>query len=285
MRALEPEVTNAVWAAVEALIPKREDNHPLGCHRPRIPDRICFRGILIRLVTGCSWQDTEQLLDRAVSDTTLRTRRDEWIKAGVFDLIEAEALAAYDRIVGFDLTEVSVDGSQHKAPLGGEGTGKNPCDRAKSGWKWSLAVDGAGIPVGWATNGANRHDTILFEPTLQAAQSRGLLPDIETLHLDRAYDNNRVSELCRALGITDVICARKRPPGQANHTKLATPLGMRWTVERTNSWLSNYGQLRRNTDRHTHHRHAQLQLAITLIITSKLIDWRNRWSPNSVPIR
>ena len=285
MRALEPEVTNAVWAAVEALIPKREDNHPLGCHRPRIPDRICFRGILIRLVTGCSWQDTEQLLDRAVSDTTLRTRRDEWIKAGVFDLIEAEALAAYDRIVGFDLTEVSVDGSQHKAPLGGEGTGKNPCDRAKSGWKWSLAVDGAGIPVGWATNGANRHDTILFEPTLQAAQNRGLLPDIETLHLDRAYDNNRVSELCRALGITDVICARKRPPGQANHTKLATPLGMRWTVERTNSWLSNYGQLRRNTDRHTHHRHAQLQLAITLIITSKLIDWRNRWSPNSVPIR
>ena len=139
--------------------------------------------------------------------------------------------------------------------------------------------------LGWATNGANRHDTILFEPTLQAAQNRGLLPDIETLHLDRAYDNNRVSELCRALGITDVICARKRPPGQANHTKLATPLGMRWTVERTNSWLSNYGQLRRNTDRHTHHRHAQLQLAITLIITSKLIDWRNRWSPNSVPIR
>ena len=285
MRALEPEVTNAVWAAIEALIPKREDNHPLGCHRPRIPDRICFRGILIRLVTGCSWQDTEQLLDRAVSDTTLRARRDEWIKAGVFDLIEAEALAAYDRIVGLDLTEVSVDGSQHKAPLGGEGTGKNPCDRAKSGWKWSLAVDRAGIPVGWATNGANRHDTILFEPTLQAAQNRGLLPDIETLHLDRAYDNNRISELCRALGITDVICARKRPPGQANHTKLATPLGMRWTVERTNSWLSNYGQLRRNTDRHTHHRHAQLQLAITLIITSKLIDWRNRWSPNSVPIR
>ena len=285
MRALEPEVINAVWAAVEALIPKRENTHPLGCHRRRIPDRICFRGILIRLVTGCSWQTTEQLLDRAVSDTTLRSRRDEWIQAGVFDLIEAEALAAYDRIVGFDLSEVSVDGSQHKAPAGGEGTGKNPCDRAKLGWKWSLAVDKAGIPVGWATDGANRHDTILFEPTLQAVHARGLLPDIETLHLDRGYDNKRVSELCQALGITDVICARKRPPGQANHTKVATPLGMRWTVERTNSWLSNYGQLRRNTDRHTHHRHAQLQLAITLIITIKLIDWRNRWSPNSVPIR
>ena len=37
------------------------------------------------------------------------------------------------------------------------------------------------------------------------------------------------------------------PSREANHTKLPTPLGMRWTVERTNSWLSNYGQLRRNT--------------------------------------
>lgn len=26
------------------------------------------------------------------------------------------------------------------------------------------------------------------------------------------------------------------------------PMGLRWPVERTNSWLSNYGQMRRNTD-------------------------------------
>ncbi len=51
----------------------------------------------------------------------------------------------------------------------------------------------------------------------------------------------------------------------------------RWPIERTNSWLSNSGQLRRNTDRTTIHRHAPLALAITL--TAKLIDWRDRWSP------
>jgi len=60
---------------------------------------------------------------------------------------------------------------------------------------------------------------------------------------------------------------------------------MRWPIERTNSWLSNYGQLRRNTDRSIIHRLAQLALAITLIITAKLIDWRNKWSPQSRPIR
>ena len=269
MRALEPEVTNAVWAAVKALIPSGEVNHPMGGHRPRIPDEICFRGILVRLVTGCSWVSAEHLLDGAVSDTTLRARRDEWTEAGVFDAVVSEALAAYDRVVGLDLSDVSVDGSQHKAPCGGEGTGKNPCDRAKSGWKWSLATDANGIPVGWATDGANRHDSILFEPTLDSVAQRGLLFDVETLHLDRAYDSKAVRALCEAVGITDLICAKKRPRGQGNHTKLPTPLGMRWTVERTNSWLSNFGQLRRNTDRRIQHRLAQLCLAIVLIITVK----------------
>ena len=33
------------------------------------------------------------------------------------------------------------------------------------------------------------------------------------------------------------------------------------------------------------HRLAQLALAIALLITAKLIDWRNRWSPNPPPIR
>jgi hypothetical protein len=57
------------------------------------------------------------------------------------------------------------------------------------------------------------------------------------------------------------------------------PLGQRWAIERTNSWLSNFGQLRRNTDRRPQHRLAQLALAIVLLICAKLIDWRNRWNP------
>jgi transposase len=126
MRALDPEVVNAVWAAVEALIPERVNNHPLGCHRRRIPDRVCFEGILIRLATGCSWEDAERLSRTAVSDTTLRERRDEWIAAGVFDALADEALAAYDRVVGVDLSEAAVDGSTHKAPCGARAPGPTP---------------------------------------------------------------------------------------------------------------------------------------------------------------
>lgn len=279
MRAFDPEVGDAVWQALEPLVPVPVDDHPLGCHRPRIPDRVCFQGILIRLVTGCAWVDVEALLDGQVSDTTLRSRRDEWIAAGVFDALIAEALAAYDRIIELDLTEVSLDGSQHKAPCGGEGTGPNPTDRGRSGWKWSIVAGADGIPFGWALDGANRHDMRLLEPTLAAAAQRGLLADIETLHLDRGYDNGVTRALCDRLGLDDLVCARKRPRGVTKQKKKPVPLGMRWPIERTNSWLSNFGQLRRNTDRRTHHRHAQLSLAVALLITAKLIDWRDRWSP------
>ncbi len=55
-------------------------------------------------------------------------------------------------------------------------------------------------------------------------------------------------------------------------------LGQRWPVERTNSWLSNFGQLRRNTDRLSIHRAAALALAIALIITIKLVKWAKRWN-------
>lgn len=279
MRAFDSEVVDAVWAAVEPLLPAvAEDVHPLGCHRARVPDRLCFEGILIRLVTGCAWVDAETLLGKRVSDTTLRARRDAWVTAGVFDALVNEAIAAYDRIIGLDLADCSVDGSQHKAPTGGQGTGPNPVDRGRSGWKWSLFADGNGIPVGWATAGANRNDCVLLAPTLEGVIDRGLLEEIETLHLDRGYDNGNVRHLVSTLGIDDLICSRRRKTGTADGKKLV-PLGMRWPVERTNSWLSNFGQLRRNTDRRITHRLAQLALAVVLLITAKLIDWRARWRP------
>ena len=46
--------------------------------------------------------------------------------AGVFEQLRAEALAAFDRIIGLDLTEAALDGSLHKAPYDGEGTGPSP---------------------------------------------------------------------------------------------------------------------------------------------------------------
>ena len=285
MRALSKAVVDVIWAAVEPLLCRPVDSHPLGCHRPRISDRLCLRGIIIRLVTGCSWQTAEFLLDGEVSDTTLRSRRDEWIRAGVFDRVADEAVAAWDRVMGLRLADVCIDGSTHKAPCGGPGTGKSPVDRRKLGWKWSLAADAAVIPVGWAAAGANRNDIMLFEPTIGEISRRELHHDIDTVHLDRGYIGDRVDQAADKLGITDIVRAPKQQRTGGGAEPKAVPLGLRWTVERTNSWLSNYGQLRRNTDRRPEHRLAQLALAVTLIITVKLIDHHSRWQSHQPPIR
>jgi transposase len=288
MRAFDPEVVDALWAAFEPLVPKPDDRHPLGCHRRRKSDRDCFSLMLVRLVTGCSWEDAERVCGSVVSDTTARERRDEWMAAGVFEAIAAEAIAAYDKIIGLDLEEVCVDGSTHKAPAGGEGSGRSPVDRAKLGWKWSIATDAAGIPIGWAGGGANLHDDSLLGATLDTVEAHGLLGEFGTLHLDRGYDTQWVRAGCAARGLDDLVIAERKRKNRRRGTKpqrVRVPLGLRWPVERTNSWLSNYGQMRRNTDRSTAHRLAQLVLAIALILTAKLIDWRNRWTPDLRPIR
>jgi Transposase DDE domain len=204
--------------------------------------------------------------------------RDEWIDAGLFDALKAEALAAFDRVIGLDLDDVALDGSLHKAPYGGEGTGPNPTDRAKLGWKWSVASERHGIPVGWDIDGANRNGVAMLEPTLTAMAANGLLTEIGTLHLDRGYDSGAVRTGLRDHGVDQFEIQRRgtKVPGVKRQP---LRLGLRWIVEATNTRWSNYGQLRRNTDRRARHRHAALCLATVILIIGRLIDWRNRWNP------
>jgi hypothetical protein len=169
-------------------------------------------------------------------------------------------------------------------PSGGEGTGKNPTDRGTLGWKWSIVTDTNGIPFGFAIDGANRNDSAVLAPTIDDAQGHLLLGAVETIWLDRGDDSEVTRERLAERPINDAVIAKKRKRG-SKAPKTNQPMGLRWPVERTNSWLSNYGQLRRNTDRTTIHRVARLSLAVVFIITAKLIDWRNRWSPGSRPIR
>jgi len=280
MLALEPVVVDAVWQAFAAYLPEQgETDHPLGCHRPRISDRDCFEAILFRLVTGCSW-DVAGRLGKG-SETTLRRRRDEWVACGAYGRLVEEAIDGFDKLVGLDLSDVSLDGSLHKAPCGGEGTGPNPTDRGKTGWKWSLATDTNGVPIGWIVDGANRNDSVLLAPTLDDVAERGLLCDVETLWLDRGYDSGLTRTRLLERDINDAIIAKKRSRGSGGGTK-TQPMGLRWPVERTNSWLSNFGQLRRNTDRFTAHRLAQFALAVALIITVKLVKWAKRWDSMAV---
>jgi hypothetical protein len=37
--ALEPYLIEPIWQQFEALLPERRTDHPLGCHRSRVPER------------------------------------------------------------------------------------------------------------------------------------------------------------------------------------------------------------------------------------------------------
>jgi len=278
MLACDPAVLAAVWKAVEPLIPVPVDTHPLGCHRRRVNNFVAFKGIVHRLVTGCSWDVAGRAM--GTSESTLRRRRTEWLRAGVFGHLAAMALSGYDTMIGLDLSQIAIDTSQHKAPMGGEGTGPSRVDRGKLGWKWSIATDANGIPIAWIAAAGNVHDVKLVDDTLDVLDAHGYEIELEHAHLDRGYDTVAVRQGFAEAGIQAHIVHRARPQmGRKARRRKSNPipLGQRWGVERANSWLSNYGQLRRSTDRHPIHREAALDLVVAFVIAIKLHKWNKRY--------
>ena len=232
MPALPPYIIEPIWEQLVALLPQRETSHPLGCHRPRVPDRVVFEKLVQVLVFGCAY---EKIADGSCSATTLRRRRDEWMEAGAMDALRKMALEAYDRMIGLDLSELAVDCCITKAPCGGEKAGKSPVDRGKRGIKRSVAVDGRGIPLGSVSAPANRHDSPLLGPTLDAARALGLVVKGASVHLDRGYDSFVTRERLEERGMKAEIAKKGQPaPLQA---------GQRWMVERTNSWHNAHKKL------------------------------------------
>ena len=273
MPALPSSLIEPLWDQFAALIPEHLDTHPLGCHNPRIPDRVVFEKLVQVLVLAASY---DKIADTTCSATTIRTRRDEWITAGLFATLEQLCLEAYDQIVGLELSEITIDGCIVKAPCGGQAAGRSPVDRGKLGTKRSLMTDATGIPIGCVIAGANRNDSALLRPTLEclARFDHGLgvgLPPRITVHLDAGYDSTKTRALLTELGCAWVI-SRKGFPLQA---------GRRWVIERTNSWHTRgFKKLAICTERRTQVIEAFIALANAIIITRRLIAhawYTHRW--------
>jgi transposase len=120
-----------LWERIEPLIPEPSDDHPLGCHRPRVPDRNAMDAILLVLRTGMQWNALD--LTGPCSSSSAHRRFQEWVGAGAFHEIWRQGLLEYDKAVGIDWAWLAADGAMTKAPLGGPKTGPNPTDRAKKG--------------------------------------------------------------------------------------------------------------------------------------------------------
>src|ERR671926_2020807 len=152
MPAIPAYIIEPIWQQLSALLARTEADHPLGCHRPRIADRVVFDKLIQVLVFGCGYR---RIADPSCSATTLRRRRDEWISAGVVEQLRLVVLGAYDRLFSLELEQLAVDGCITKAPCGGQVAGPSPVDRRKQGLKRSVAVDAGGIPLAGVPAPAN----------------------------------------------------------------------------------------------------------------------------------
>lgn len=270
MHALDPAVYGPIFETIQHLLPKPKP-HPLGCHRRRVPDQVVFAALLQRLVTGAAWTTIERFLPWKVSDTTLRARRDEWIAAGVFDEVARQARAGYQRLIGFRLDHVSIDGSDKLAPGGGQGAGHGYKLHGRLGWKWCVAVDDDGIPLAVSIGPANRNDYPMMFEVLDQLADADLTRQIDWLHVDRGLNYAETAgRLATEYGIVRLNAPRRNKRDEG--TQPLVGLGKhRWIVESFNSWISNYGQLCRSTDRKTVHRQAAITFAIAIFITHRLI--------------
>jgi transposase len=259
---MRPLVTDELWKHVQPLLPPRPRRRFRFPGRKPLDDRKVLTGILFVLKTGIAWDDLPAELGCGCGKTCRRYLR-RWHRAGVWRRLHALLLAELNGADQIDWERALIDASFAEAPEGGEDTGPNPTDRGRSGSKHHVLTDAQGIPLAATVTAANVNEVTQVFQVLTGMPPVGGKPGPkrqkpERLQGDRGYDAEPVRQVLRWLGITPVLAQR--------HTEHGSGLGVfRWFVERTISWLHQFGRLRRRLDRRTEVQNAFLQLACALI--------------------
>ncbi len=132
----KPLVPNALWAAIEPLLPL-EPAKPKG-GRPRVDDRTALAGILFVLRSGIPWEMLPSEI--GCSGMTCWRRLRDWQAAGVWARLHRtllERLADADQL---DWTRASLDSSAVAAKKGAlppARTRRIAANRARSAMLWS----------------------------------------------------------------------------------------------------------------------------------------------------
>lgn len=95
MPLLPASLIEPLWVEFAALIgaderPEFSPDHPWGCHRCRIPDRVVFDHVLAALVHGSGY---ERIATDQCSDRTIRRRLHDWAEFEIGPSVLATVLA------------------------------------------------------------------------------------------------------------------------------------------------------------------------------------------------
>ena len=104
--------------------------------------------------------------------------------------------------------------------------------------KRSTLIDGRGVPLAVAVEGANVPDQKLLSETLDAipiGRPEPTLQDPQNLCLDKGYAGEPVDEQVRERGYTPHAPRKVNEPPKPKHRR---GKARRWKVERTHSWVN-----------------------------------------------
>jgi transposase len=264
----KPLVTDALWERIQPLIPPRpEPKRPDRPGRPPLDDRTALTGILFVLKTGINWEDLPCEMGCGCGMTCWRRLRD-WTEAGVWPKLHEILLAELHGADRIDWSRAIIDSSFVRARGGGGKTGPSPVDRRKKGSKHTIITDAGGVPLAATTTAANVPDVVPMLGLVDAIPPVRGQPGRprrrpRSLYGDRGFDAEPKRRQLRRRGIRPFLARRRTEHGSG--------LGkIRWVVERTLSWLHNYGRLRIRKDREPAIHQAFLTLACAMICLNSL---------------
>ncbi len=264
----KPLLPDALWDRIRPLLPPPpKPKRPDRPGRNRLDDHKCLIGILFVLKTGIDWEDLPVEMGCGSGMTCWR-RLEYWTRCGVWRRLHELLLAELEYAARIDWSRAAIDSATVRARGGGESTGPSPVDRRKPGSKHFTVTDGDGTPLAARTTAANRPDVSELErtadgvPPVRGKRGRPRRRPDEA-YADRGFASRANREALRRRGIRPRIARRDEPHGSG--------LGkIRWVVERTLSWLHNFGRLRVRKERKATIHQGLLDLASSIICFKKL---------------
>ena len=107
-----------------------------------------------------------------------------------------------------------------------------------------MLTEANGVPIGLATDGANRNDFKMMKTTLESIPVKRPKPTRKKpqgLCLDKGYDYDEARALAREFGYTAHIRTRGEEAQAIKHE--AGFKVRRWVVERTHSWMNRFRRI------------------------------------------
>ena len=156
------QIPEALWERIDLVLPIYNRSCKGG--RPRLPMRNVVGGILYVLWTGCQWK---AMPSQFGSGTRIHAYFQEWVTLGVFEELVATGPRRIRRPAWHRLEMAECGRGDDQIAAGwGKKPGKTRPIAANSGVKRSVLIDGRGVPLAAAVDGANVHDQTLLAPTL-----------------------------------------------------------------------------------------------------------------------